>query len=338
MLAVVVLPGIGSCSDDEQVLQPEMASQASIVLVSPVGGFGDNGYNDLILQGVLQYAHQHDLEVSLVQSRTTGEARAALRALHGMERSESFILLLADEQYTDVARAECGNLPTECSVLLFEVGEDVPGIASFCIDRYGVSYLAGRMARGSAQALVAKACPGNPMIEEAARGFCDGYADGRPDGSLCQLYLSDTSAGYDMADSTYRLASAWQGAFVYPLAGGSNMGFYRYSRDNYTEGILVAGMDTDCQMLSQRVPFSVVYHIDKAIQDLLDEWQSAGKLDGHRSFGLAEGYADIVLSSRFYTAGHNVWEDYYVQPDYWETLYNRYRAEAERKEAEQHED
>ena len=74
-----------------------------------------------------------------------------------------------------------------------------------------------------------------------------------------------------MPDSAYRWASKMDELFVYPLAGGSNNGIYKSSRDMLFSTMLVAGMDVDCSAFSGRIPFSMVIHIDRIIENYLTD-------------------------------------------------------------------
>lgn len=60
------------------------------------------------------------------------------------------------------------------------------------------------------------------------------------------------------------------------LEGKALYANYKSSRDMLFSTMLVAGMDVDCSAFSGRIPFSVVIHIDRIIENYLTDW-IAGK-------------------------------------------------------------
>ena len=145
------------------------------------------------------------------------------------------------------------------------------------------------------------------------------------------VYLSDNEDGFAKADSAYRVASEIRNAFIFPLAGGSNSGIYKYSRETDFYLSLIVGMDTDCSMYSDRIPFSMIIHINKVVEQYLTDWLNDVLLEKNQVFGLESGMIDIVMSPVFYR-NMDVWEDYYDSEDYWMKAYQNHKVEAIGKE------
>ena len=72
-------------------------------------------------------------------------------------------------------------------------------------------------------------------------------------------YLADDWTGYVSASLAYRKMSDWavDYDFIFPVAGGSNAGIYRYSRE-FEVSPYLAGMDIDQSSLSNRITGSVI--------------------------------------------------------------------------------
>lgn len=321
-----------ACSDDGFSEQPV---EAKITLVTSISGPGDNGYNDEILAGVMNVANSKDVEVSLVRPTTMEEAKSAFDEWKQTSASEPKLLVLASRDYEDLARTGGSGLDNKHDVLLFESdGNGMPsGVKTFDIDRYGVSYLAGCMAQESGDTYILMAMKGDKTLDDAAQGFADGYKAHSAKGQLHTDYLSDGVDGYSMADSAYRWTSDKGNAFIFPLAGGSNNGVYKYTRETLFTGLLVAGMDVDCSAYSIRVPFSVIIDIKKATADYLSAWIEGTELPDKNTFNLKDGIADIKINDTFFKY-IDIWEDYYSDENYWNNMYNQYKYEAISKEEE----
>lgn len=272
-----------------------------VVLFSP-GGLGDRGYNDLILQG-LQKVRVERLNVQLLFHSPSSEAEAE-RIFGDWLKLESkgvpCLFILASNDYVAMA----GRLLTETpitseykDVLLFETDEQQLPVSSFCISMYGASYMAGTFAAlcPGDKALVVLGNSNDNTIRHSANGFVDGCVDNGKTADV--VSLADDWHGYVMEGDVYRKMYDWtkEFSFVYPVAGGSNMGIYRYLRE-YPDGIYTAGMDIDQSALYTQVVGSSVKHIDRLVEDYITDWLQTGEMPQYKRFGLESGYIDWVLS------------------------------------------
>ncbi len=327
LLMVPVL--MASCSEDEG---DDGLYRPRLTVITSLNGAGDNGYNDKITAGVMQFYESHDVAMSLIRPTTIDEARSALHAWLAADADVPSLLVLAGSDYEAMMKSEHLTLGQNRKILMFE-SDGIPGICTFRIQRYGASYLAGCMASPHGEATVVAALPGEQTLADGIRGFADGYSAHNGGRQAKVAYLADSYSGYAMPDSAYRLAATMEDHFIYPLAGGSNNGLYKYSREHSLVTMLVAGMDADCSAYSDRVPFSVVIRMDEVVERYLSDWYDGRELAERQTFGLESGVVDIVVSPLFY-AGIDIWEDYYQDETYWQNACGQYKAEAIRKEAE----
>lgn len=71
----LVLAVVAACSSDDGMDGTQPQPQSVTVVFSP-DGLGDNGYDDLILRGVLRFAEAHaDVATRLCMPETLEEAR-----------------------------------------------------------------------------------------------------------------------------------------------------------------------------------------------------------------------------------------------------------------------
>ena len=123
--------------------------------------------------------------------------------------------------------------------------------------------------------------------------------------NLYVLPLSDAAGGgfdqqqllYDLGKNETFIAACV--LIIFPLCGGSIHGILRYNRE-FTDSFWTIGMDTDRQAYSIDVPYSVIKHIDRVIEKCVSQWLKES-LPQHQSFGISEGYTEILISE--------YWED-----------------------------
>ena len=339
----LVLVVLSSCSDRDGDTAETFNESLSVTLVTSLNGAGDNGYNDLILSGALKfYQEQENVNLSLVWPHNIEEAESFLASWMEKESDVRELLILGSNDYELMVREKDVELDEQKTILLFE-SEAIPNVNTIRIQRYGVSYLAGCIVAPEGCATIIAAMPDEPILMDAISGFSDGFnayynEDNVEDSyyfstGLDTIYLANDYTGYAMPDSTYRLVNEINNGFIYPLAGGSNNGIYKSIRDNHFALTMAIGMDADCSAHGKSIPFSVIIRTDKLIEDYLTMWVDGKELPSHSSYGLEDGYTDIVISPYFYDMNMQ-WKPYYEKENYWEDAYYKYKEEAIEKESE----
>lgn len=244
-IVLMIVIGINcACSDKSDYVEPV----PEIIVVTATNGVGDNGYNDQILSGIMQVNEIYDIRLSLITPECLKEAKNILESWYSKETSgERSLLVLASNEYESLVNGFDDELPDNKYILLFE-NKNQPlcaNVSSFIIRRYGVSYLAGCMASEAESACVVAAMNSSDYINDAVVGFADGYHTGGNDAEV--LYLAEDESGFAMPVEAYRMMQDIDyNAFIYPLAGGSNNGVYKFTREMTFCLQLVSGMDIDC--------------------------------------------------------------------------------------------
>lgn len=339
----IVLVVLSSCTDRDGDTAETFNESLSVTLVTSLNGAGDNGYNDLILSGVLRfYQEQENVNLSLVRPHNIEEVELFLASWMEKESDVRELLILGSNDYELMVREKDIELDKNKTILLFE-SEAIPNVNTIRIQRYGVSYLAGCIVAPEGCATIIAAMPDEPILMDAISGFSDGFnayynEDNVEDSyyfstGLDTIYLANDYTGYAMPDSTYRLVNEINNGFIYPLAGGSNNGIYKSIRDNHFALTMAIGMDADCSAHGKSIPFSVIIRTDKLIEDYLTMWVDGKELPSHSSYGLEDGHTDIVISPYFYDMNMQ-WKPYYEKENYWEDAYYKYKEEAIEKESE----
>ncbi|MDR2894586.1 MAG: hypothetical protein LBU97_03910 [Alistipes sp.] len=319
---------LAGCDPDLPEGTPNATPQVT-VLFSP-GGVGDRGYNDQILRGVLQAEKEGGFDLRILMPSSPGEAeRLFTDWLDGREGKSSSagpsgksagksgssggkggsanntpgpnntpgdLFILAGNDYEPMALEHLTARPSGGrEVLLFETRAQNLPATTFSITMYGACYLAGCAAVALADsATVVCGNSTDTVVREGADGFVDGFTANGGAGADIR-YLADTWVGYASPELAYALAAelADSTPYIFPIAGGSNQGIYRYTRENPGR-IHTAGMDTEQSDFSTGITFSVVKHIDRLMADYIGEWVTEGTLPPSRVYGMESGYIDVV--------------------------------------------
>ncbi len=294
---------VSSCSSADEPQEATTQEKVVVFLFSP-GGLGDMSYNDCILEGVQRFKMKHpEIDTYIYSPDSLQEAEKIFS--DWLERPASNIpvlFALGSSDYEPMAEKHLAerSMTENKSILLFESQKQYKdeNIHTFQISMYGVSYLAGIVAKvclGEKEPLVILANNSDSPIGIAKEGFIAGYGDN------CDVeYLADDWTGYVSATLVYQKMSDWAAGygFIFPVAGGSNGGIYRYSRE-FDDCPYLAGMDIDQSNLSNKITGSVIKHIDRLIYEYLTEWALSGSMPENQLYGIESGYVDWQLSSRY---------------------------------------
>ena len=292
-----------SCSSSSEPETEALPTPQLVFLFSP-GGLGDMSYNDRILQGVQQFKIDHpQVDLYRYSPASLEEAEKIFSAwLQKPGQHTPALFTLASSDYEPIVEKllEGKELTANKKVLLFESCKQYDkGISTFQISTFGASYLAGITASEitdqAEKALIVLANNTDSPIHIARDGFMTGFQ-----GTCETTYLANDWTGYISANLAYRNMKEWsqQYPFIFPVAGGSNAGIYRYSRE-YESCPYLAGMDIDQSYLSNQITGSLIKHIDRLIYHYLSEWTTTGNLPASQFYGLESGYVDWVISPLF---------------------------------------
>ena len=338
-----------SCTKDgDTIYQTDPQDQAStaplVTVVYDPNALGDRGYNDLIYQGVENAARAHGLRTMQLSPTSVDEGLAYLKflfeALTAMQDSVRRLVIVAAASYDDYLRQNSSRLEScpKTDLLYLETETPLAGKgSSFYVNYYGAMYETGAISPVEAtDVLLVGANPHVKTVTDAMKGFTEGFqaspiaVEGQPEKNLVTTWLSDkVSGGFTLADSTairVLVTPEWKGdrRLLVPICGGSASSFHRIIEmfDIYEF------VGIDCAAVSAHCNFSVVKHVDRAVQKCIEQWLSSEGMPKHQTFGLADGFTGVEVhpytddSKRRFT---NLLSD---------DLKQRIHQEAIRKEAE----
>ena len=144
-----------SCSSDEDDDFGDVGEKTRITVLMSLGGQGDNGYNDLITEGIMKVSNHQDVELSMIHPCDMDEARDIFHSWMQMPAEGRSLLLLVGD-YKNFVDKDMPPLDDNKQILLFETRKkNLPqGVMGFLIQRYGASYLAGCIASPHREAVV----------------------------------------------------------------------------------------------------------------------------------------------------------------------------------------
>ncbi len=308
-----------SCAKDGciiHVIDPiEEDTRPIVYFVSKKGSLGDIGYVDALYRGVVSSTNENGMMLSLVELPTdeTSIETALSYMIEYMQdegKSRRALVVIANDNLESLLRKYKDKIVQADNVdfLLTESIDTTLSIHTMRIPQYGVYYQAGRIAgqclADISKALVVYANSNELSLFDMSLGFSGGINDSGKDISIIETYITDYAGGYDMADYAYKLSYELDGKYelVLPLCGGSCQGFFRYNRENPGK-FYTLGVDSDMQHYSPDVPFSIVKHIDEAVEMWITRWGKGEVMPGHMSLGLASGYTEIVISDTYADKG-----------------------------------
>lgn len=295
-----------ACSSQDEPALPDKGPDEGVTpqvifLFSP-GGLGDMSYNDCILEGVQKFKKSHPYVDVFMYSPPDIETAERIFS-DWLKRPGSnipVIFTLASSDYEPLMERYIGDyrLTDNKRLLLFETANvyDDPRIVTFQVSMYGASFLSGVTASacaGGRRSLILLGSSADGPIKSARDGFIAGLGNNDYDVE----YLADDWTGFVMANATYQKMGYWASeyGFIFPVAGGSNAGIYRYTRE-FDDTPLLAGMDIDQSGLSTRITGSVIKRLDVLVESYLTDWLLTGDMPAPCIYGLDSGYADWQLA------------------------------------------
>ena len=299
LLAMATLSLLG-CSDNGGE-DDAVATNVVEVVFSP-SGFGDLGYNDIILTGLEEARKRLGFEVVMHVPASIEDGMAiynqwARKSAPGERR----LFIFATNQYESALR-QSDEHPSDANstVLLYETHKPIDGVYTFRIGMYGAAYLIGAYTaltqkdEADSKAAVIAANPSDHNVDGAAQGFRDGFLEaGGADATIS--YISDKEGdGYNMPDEAYALCNRLYESghtFFFPVAGGSNKAVYQFSRK---QGVYTAGIDGDMSAYSGLMNCSLVKNIGSATNDFIAMWLAHKEIPKHQDFLWDSGYVSVI--------------------------------------------
>ena len=312
MLSAVLL--FAACNkDDQEVTEAVVKSRPRVTMMTTVNGLGDNGYNDLMVNGLFLFHELMDVPVSLIQPQNMLEAKMAYgRWLALNENADSAVLILGSSAYEEMVKSTPVHLKGKGSrILLLESEAAIDSVTTLTINRYGASYIAGALtAKRNAYVLVAMR--NMKQLEEAIQGFKDGhqaYSEGKT--KVDVEYLADGEDGFAMPDSAYHVMANHISQYnknttiflydeaVFPLLGSSFTGaMMAMTTYEFNSGIVV-GIDTDRRGQSPCIPFSMVVNVHTIIADYLIRWKTGYEWPATQKLGLSNQATGIIFDFEY---------------------------------------
>ena len=299
LLAMATL-SLSGCSDNDSE-DNAVATNVVEVVFSP-SGFGDLGYNDIILTGLEEARKRLGFDVVMHVPASIEDGMAiynqwARKSAPGERR----LFIFATNQYESALRqSDVHPSDANSTVLLYETHKPIDGVYTFRIGMYGAAYLIGAYTaltqkdEADSKAAVIAANPSDHNVDGAAQGFRDGFLEaGGADATIS--YISDKEGdGYNMPDEAYALCNRLYESghtFFFPVAGGSNKAVYQFSRN---QGVYTAGIDGDMSAYSGLMNCSLVKNIGSATNDFIVMWLAHKEIPKHQDFLWDSGYVSVI--------------------------------------------
>lgn len=295
----------------------EKASFFSILTVYSPNGLGDQSYNDNIYRGFCETLKGHEnLAIEAYTPTNFKDAENAIQRWFDEKNNPAItqfvkkrLLVLTNASYESLLKEHSDWQNTDKNEILWldNRNQDSLNVYSRYIPLYGASHLAGQVIHelGVNKAACVLANPVLEPLEQSLEGFSEGFkkAGGKFDSDDIYYLATNADGGFNIANSLYQLSYKLDSAgyrFVLPVAGGSNAGILRYTREFADSNTFyTCGMDVDQQIYSKQVAFSIVKRMDLVVKNFVEKWLADSTLEKNKTYGLLDNYAEIVIADQF---------------------------------------
>ena len=297
---------------------PDEEAASTVPLVTVIydaDALGDRSYNDLIYEGVERTAQELGLRTMQQSPQSYEEGLQYLelmfRQMESANDSVRRLFIVTSPGYDDFIRKNNHRFESNpyADLLYLETRTPLEGKGStLFVNYYGAMYEGGRIeaATERTSALLIGANRQTPAVIEALKGYSDGFEDGlklltgkqASQNRLTTTYLDEPGRfGFSVADTTaLRLLRQWRNenyTTIVPVCGGATNTFSRLI-NSIQDDILMVGIDIYYDSFFSK--YSIVKHIDRAVDHAINLWLTEGELPKHLSLGLADGYTEVILN------------------------------------------
>ena len=305
--AVIWLLTAVSCSKDGQPQGEEMDNTPVVVMLCSPYGLGDINYEDRMLAAIERKAKEKSLRTYVISPLYRGSGKDDM--LEYMEKHRDGVKRLyvvfspVYDQYFGFMEELSEALPADETSQLLLVGQPSElDIHTVEINTYGLYYTAGvlaaKLTEGEEDAIYCDYDLGDEYLVQGGAGFRDAVVanvDYEP-----RIYGEDC-----MDDEEYYYLEQYLSSDVYvyndfgrfclflrqPIFKAAVLRDPQMIHTYYT-----AGLDLDCSLYSDRVAFSCVRHVDRLMENCIDQWLSAEGLPKSQSYGFDSEYCSLVVS------------------------------------------
>ena len=326
---LLILTILVACGNKQP--EPQVSSKDLTVVFATTSSMTGDGYNELILQGLMESIQSHqDIALHLLKPDSIGEARLQIEAWL-KEATPTKALVLCGPEFEPII-AEIDS--TAGSILLLDCySPHRKGVSTAVLKRYGGGWLAGAMIH-ELKMLLIKGLNGDRIIDAISSGVEDGYRES--EGIAYQVVtLAEGYEGLSMIDEAFSIITRdsimqfefAEGAYV-PVCGMARLGTFSFSQNYYRAAI---GIGEDCSIYSDNIPFSLVYDIGSIVRDYINRWAQDESWPEQEIFGMATGHVRIAYNERFYSLLGS-FPEWTIGMDTWHALEAQYQPAALEKE------
>ncbi|WP_306059716.1 BMP family lipoprotein [Natronococcus wangiae] len=252
-------------------------TDASVGMVYATGGLGDDSFNDMAQQGVLQADEEFNISYDEAEPDSVGEFDGAQREF-AASGDYDLVSCIGFAQ-EDALRGNAEEYPDQ-DFIIVDAGVETDNVRSYNFDEPAGSFLVGHLsglltdtefAAGDSETNPDESVVGfvggeeSPLIESFQAGFEAGVEHANPDAEVLSSYVgdfNDTASGQETARSMYESGAD----IVFHAAGRTGVGVFQAAE---SENRFAIGVDDD-QSKSQEdyadvILASMVKRVDEAV-------------------------------------------------------------------------
>ncbi|WP_255167738.1 BMP family lipoprotein [Natrononativus amylolyticus] len=250
----------------------------NVGMVYATGGLGDNSFNDMAREGVLQAEEEYDISFSESEPDTEGEFDGAQRDF--AESGEYDLISCIGFAQLDALSGNAPEYPDQNFILIDDVLEE-ENVRSYVFGEHEGSFQVGHLAgllttmefeAGESETNTDASTVGfvggveSPLIQKFEAGFAAGVEHADGDADVVTSYVgdfNDTAGGQETALSMYQDQEA---DIVFHAAGATGVGVFQAAE---SEGRFAIGVDADQSQTEEGfadvILASMVKQVDTAV-------------------------------------------------------------------------
>lgn len=266
-----------------------------VTMVYPSDCVGDSSYCDSFHIGVR--TAEAELGISLTELDGMESDPAATEMVLREAAQNSALVLAAGYQMGPPLARVAAEFP-DVKFAIFDVGLDVPNVASINYKANEGSFLVGAIAALKSESGKIGYIGGAdvPLLHEFEAGYAAGIRAVNPDAEVSIEYISENEAGFGQPDRAKEIALAQYESgvdVIYVAAGGSGQGVLEAARE---QGKFIIWVDSNGNHLAPGIVLtSMVKELSASVERVIGETADGNFMAGVRYLGLEDGGVSYAL-------------------------------------------
>lgn len=262
---------------------PISAQYLEVALVSDIGGFGDNSYNDQIRKSLLEIKSELNLEVEVKESKLMTEYAANINQF----AERNFDLIWGIGFTMEQAIKESAQMYPELNFVIFDGTVEEENVMSINFIKEEAAFLAGVIAALETENDVVAFIGGkeNSEMQHYQAGFMTGVKAVNTEVDVLNRYIgsfNDFSTAQAVAEEVYNNRAD----IIFYSAGASSRGIIYEAID---KNIKLISLDpTDTELAPENILTTILKNTDYLVRNTVENFYNDNYVNEIKEYGIAD--------------------------------------------------